>query len=252
MTNEQLAIQNAKYRKEGKEDQITGKQNAKLTAAFFSKFKVGTSDKTNCPVKDDDVIIAKYVSFDTLIRHNFKTEKQAEFLYPVTKMAETKSFHLRATTSTAYKAACSTEDCLPSDTKVAHLFSNVVKMDATVCGKETIKASANSEVKELLKSDEVTEITFDTVAGWFETSHTESGASKSCIVDQYSLMVEDEDPFVMQLGKCINMRDDSTPALTTDYDVITDATSFDDCKKKCSEKGTACKGIQYDYQSGTA
>ena len=65
-----------------------------------------------------------------------------------------KQFLLKATTSTAYKAACSAENCNPGDKEVDLNFSNVVQMDMTVCGNEKIEAkSTDAEEYTLIKHD---------------------------------------------------------------------------------------------------
>ena len=52
--------------------------------------------------------------------------------------------------------------------------------------------------------DEVTsDLDFDTVESWFEINNlSDAGVSKACKVDEYSIVVVDDDPYVMQVGRC--------------------------------------------------
>lgn len=64
------------------------------------------------------------------------------------------------------------------------------------------------------------EIEFSIVESWFRIANLGPGVSESCKVDEYALVVQDPDPYVMLVGYCLKEADGSTGTKSQDFDIV--------------------------------
>jgi hypothetical protein len=64
------------------------------------------------------------------------------------------------------------------------------------------------------------EIEFSTVESWFRIANAGPGVSENCKVDEYALVVQDLDPYVMLVGYCLKEADGSEGIKGQDFDIV--------------------------------
>jgi len=120
-----------------------------------------------------------------------------------------------------------------------------------ICGKEQLQLKGDtSDFVSSYTGDGTTfeaEITSAVFNEWFEIGNPENPeVSEHCKVDEYTLVVVDENPFIMLVGYCqTDAGVDGTEG--SDYDTVTAATS-EECQQGCVDKDTACTGYQWTFE----